>query len=579
MYYTHDMASPDENRETRESRAEKAKKLKREIEFLEIEMGICEVKEDEKKAETWKRSSADLKEKLLKSYSEGVDYSEIMKKVKEEIDEELRIGKEEEERKIKLELITSIENEKKLLEKIAELERNQRDLINKLRVKVSGERRNQNDRSCYICGRYGHYAKECKDNFKNKNSGIYLSRLEDFKEIKKRKKRLDERVERINLEPLTFKSLLINFPEVLGELGGKIEFCKIEKCSITTSPGKRVVKKGQIIPQALKVKTWEYLKDLEKRGIIRKSHSAWRNPIRALEKPDGSIRIVSNLMCLNDMVEKDPYELRNIREIVSSTQGSEWFSVVDLKEAFYHIEIEKKDKEKTAFEVDGRVFEWNSMVMGFKNSPQIMQRLMNRIFDDLRGNGVEIYMDDIIIHTKSINRHERLVKEVFRRLKENNLRVNKKKLQLCLKEVKLLGVSINGKEQLPSEIKKLEALEYERPKNVSELRRFLGLTGWFRQFIPNYAALTVSLTDALKIKNKKWWNWSEEMEEEFIKLKTTLKNCGKLLLPNYDKEFLLRTDASNNGMGAVLLQKDNSGEWRPIQWASKKFTPAEVKYE
>lgn len=170
------------------------------------------------------------------------------------------------------------------------------------------------------------------------------------------------------------------------------------------------------------------------RKIIRKSKSQWRNPIRAIMKPSGEVRIVSNLIALNDLVEKDPYNLENIRGVIRATQGSKHFTVIDLKEGFYHIEIEEEDKHKTAFEFDGQIYEWNSMVMGFKNSPQILQRVMNQILGDLKNKGFEVYMDDIIIHTKTHQEHNALLTEVLKRLKVNKMRINKEKIQLNKKK-------------------------------------------------------------------------------------------------------------------------------------------------
>ena len=158
--------------------------------------------------------------------------------------------------------------------------------------------------------------------------------------------------------------------------------------------------KGQMAPQALIKDTVEHLEKLEERGIIRKSSSTWRTPVRALRKLNGDIRLVSNFIALNDIVEKDEYRLANIREVVRVTQCAKFISVVDLKDGFYSIEIAEEDKFKTAFEFNGQVYKWNSMVMGYKNSPQILQRIMDNIFRDLRGKGVEIYIDDIVIYGK-----------------------------------------------------------------------------------------------------------------------------------------------------------------------------------
>lgn len=191
------------------------------------------------------------------------------------------------------------------------------------------------------------------------------------------------------------------FPRALGKGEGEIEYCTREKCEIKTKEGERTVRKGRIIPQALRGKTKKYLEILERRKIVRRSKSRWRNPIRAIEKPDGEVRIVGNLIGLNDLVEKDPYELPIMKQKIQATQGSKWFTVIDLKEGFYCIEIEEEDKHKTAFEVNGKVYEWNWMVMGFKNARQIVQRVMNGMLGDLLGNGVEVYMDDIVVHAKT----------------------------------------------------------------------------------------------------------------------------------------------------------------------------------
>lgn len=165
---------------------------------------------------------------------------------------------------------------------------------------------------------------------------------EDEHETRCRKIRKVEEIRRINegnddglLEELSRK-----YVRALGVDKEELKYCGIEKCGISTPVGKLIARKGQAIPQAILVKTMEYIKDLEDRKIIRKSDLVWRNPIRAIEKPDGKgIRLVSNLMGLNDLVEKDPYGLPNIRDIIRATQGSKYFTVLDIKKAFYNIEI------------------------------------------------------------------------------------------------------------------------------------------------------------------------------------------------------------------------------------------------
>lgn len=140
-------------------------------------------------------------------------------------------------------------------------------------------------------------------------------------------------------------------------------------------------------------------------------------------------------------------------------------------------------------------------------------------------------------------------------------------------------MSINGREQTPCEIKKNEALEYNRPTSIKELGRFLGLTGWFRSFIKDYGKLTVHLTEGLKgTRGRNKLVWNEKMEAELKGLKDSLRNMKELRVPDYKREFMLRTDGRDTGLGAVLVEEDENGEWVPSQWASKKLTPTERRY-
>lgn len=185
---------------------------------------------------------------------------------------------------------------------------------------------------------------------------------------------------------------------------------------------------------------------------------------------------------------------------------------------------------------------------GFKNSPQILQRVMNSILSEFRGNGVEVYMDYIVVHAKTIRDHDMKLNWVLER-------VNIGKLQLREKRVKLLGVTINGKVQEANEIKKSEALEYPSPRTITELRRFLGLTGCFREFINDYSTLMFELSECLKC-NKKELGWNENLEKKFTKAKDELKKIKELMIPDYNKEFVFKANASSSGMGSALWLKN-----------------------
>jgi Reverse transcriptase (RNA-dependent DNA polymerase) len=405
----------------------------------------------ERKPRTWK----ELRELLIKK---GIAEDEEREKREEE----------EKQYKMLMELIgKTVDREFEKLQLVIEKERK--------RDRQNGHYGNTNQK--YV--RKSQYKENCANKLKRKIKhdpnrafgGTDYQKREKENGIKRRR--------------LTLDALKKEFPSVIMEYAEneKIKFCKVEKCRIDTEEGKTVVKRGQRIPQSLKEKVRKYLDSLEAKGIIRKSTSQWRNPIRAMEKPNGDIRLVSNLMALNDLAIKDTYKIPEMRRIIEATAGSEHITVLDLKEGYYQIEIVEEHKHKTAFEFEDKVYEWNGMVMGYKNAPMVFQRIMNTVLSDYIGKGIEIYLDDIIIHANNIENHDYLVRKVFERLKENNLKVNMKKVQFAQREVKLLGVTVNGKEKIPIEIKRNEALEFPKPRCVSELRRFLGLAGWFREFI------------------------------------------------------------------------------------------------
>lgn len=201
---------------------------------------------------------------------------------------------------------------------------------------------------------------------------------------------------------------------------------------------------------------------------------------------------------------------------------------------------------------------------------------MERISNNMLNKCLAVYLDDIIIYSKEHEEHRRNVEKAIRILESNKFRVNKRKVQYCQNEVRILGMIINGKKKIALNEKKYAIQNIATPTPLKECRSFLGSIGWFRGFIQNFSEKTENLTN--RRKNQKKILWNDRMETEFTKTKMEIKTMENLNLPDFENLFVLRTDASNTGLGAVLYQKDSFGISKPIEWASKKLTPTESKY-
>ncbi|KRH93834.1 pol polyprotein [Pseudoloma neurophilia] len=329
-----------------------------EAEYLCFETKILEVERELTFCDGFRKSSKDLKLKKMEILNEKKSHQKMFA----EIIEYLTIEYERIRRK-------NIDKEKKELEaRLEELQREYR--YTRMIWSDLGPARRK--RACYNCGNVGHIAIFCRSDEGEGNCG-YQKDL--WQEKFKKKKYTEGQKGMFDLD-----DFIKSFPDVFMNLDRIVEFCPIDKCPIETETGVVIVKRGSVVPQAKEGKEEEYLKVLLDRKVMRKSTSQWRNPIRFIEQPNGGLRLVSNEMALDDAVKKDSYTIPTMREIYTTTQGCKWFTVIDLEEAYYYIENVESDKCKTAFEFKGQVYEWNGMVMGFKNSPMVMQRTMDRIF-------------------------------------------------------------------------------------------------------------------------------------------------------------------------------------------------------
>ena len=310
--------------------------------------------------------------------------------------------------------------------------------------------------------------------------------------------------------------------------------------------------------------------------IIEPSNSSWSSPIVMAKKADGTRRFCLDFRKLNQVTKKDAYPLPQMNGILDKLRSAKYISKIDLLKGFHQIPLENGSREKTAFTVPGRgLFQFKRMPFGLTNAPATFQRLLDKIIGPEMEPHAFAYLDDIIIVTKTFDEHLQWLSKVLNKIKVAGLEINRKKCEFCCSQVHYLGflVNENGLQTDPDKIDPI--LKYPVPRNIKDLRRFLGLASWYRRFIPNYATLATPLTKLLK--KTQSWIWHAEQQSAYEEIKLCLSDAPVLACPDFEIPFVLQTDASNTGLGAVLTQTVRDEE-HVISYASRTLSEAEIKY-
>lgn len=326
-------------------------------------------------------------------------------------------------------------------------------------------------------------------------------------------------------------------------------------------------------------RVWESIeKELEryeKLDVIEECTSEFASPLVPVKKSNGKIRVCLDSRKINSVTKKDAYPMRNMNEIFHRLQKAKYFSIIDLKDAYFQVPLKENSRNYTAFRTPKGLFRFKVVPFGLKNAPFTMSRLMNKAMGFDLEPYVFIYLDDIVIATETLEDHFRLLKEVAKRLAKAGLTISVQKSRFCRRQVKYLGYLLteNG---LAIDGSKLEPiLNYPRPKSIRDVRRLMGLIGFYQKFVNNYSHITTPITDLLK-KSKKF-KWTTEAEQALEQLKSVLTSSPVLANPRYDLPFVIETDASQLAVGAALLQDHPEGK-RIIAYYSKKLSSTQRKY-
>lgn len=314
---------------------------------------------------------------------------------------------------------------------------------------------------------------------------------------------------------------------------------------------------------------------LLKADVIEESYSPWAAPVVLVRKRDGTWRFCLDYRKLNSVTVKDSHPLPRVDDALDALSGSAWFSTIDLQHGYWQVELAKEDREKTAFTTGDGLYHFKVMPMGLTNAPATFQRLMEMVLRGLPWKTCLVYLDNVLIFSKTFNDHLQQLEEVFTRFKSCGLKLNPSKCSLAKREVQFLGhiVSKDGIKPDPRNVQSVQ--DWPVPRSPTEVRSFLGLCSYYRKFIKDFAQHAVPL-HKLTEKNARF-SWTAECNEAFTYLKHALSHPPIVSFPDFHQPFLLYTDASASAIGAVLAQEKGTQE-TVIAYASHVLTKAERKW-
>lgn len=319
------------------------------------------------------------------------------------------------------------------------------------------------------------------------------------------------------------------------------------------------------------------VKQLLKDDIIEPSTSSWSSPVVLIKKGEGKYRFCIDFRKLNAVTTISARPMPFMDSILRKLRNARYISTIDLSSAFNQVPIKPEHRHYTAFTVPNLgLFQYKTMPFGLSGAPATFQSLMDKIIGPDLEPFVFYYLDDIIIATDSFEQHTALLRVILSKLKASGLTINREKSHFCRDEVRYLGVLVNRDGYRPDPDKIAPIVQFPVPNTLKKLRSFLGAAGWYRKFIPNFATLAEPLV-SLTRKDVKF-TWTSAQQLAFDQLKAQMASAPILSRPEPgDDRFVIQTDASNTGLGAVLSQVVD-GEERILEFASRTMTPQERNY-
>jgi len=370
--------------------------------------------------------------------------------------------------------------------------------------------------------------------------------------------------------------LLADYPQLYATNRNSAGFTNLVKHRIDTGNNKPVRSRGYRMAPKEKSIINEEIDKLEAEGIIRKSHSEWSSNIVLVRKKDGTHRMCVDYRPLNNCTRKDVYPLPRVDDLLDALRGMKYFCLLDQSNAYHCVEIDEDDKPKTAFTSPKGLFEFNRLAFGLCNAPSTYQRLMDVLLSGLQWQICLTYLDDLLVYARNHTEMLERLRSVLSKLSDGGMKLRLEKCRFFQQKVNYLGhvISATGVQPDPSKIEAVQQIPI--PKTVKQLKSFLGLPAYYRKFIKDCSKICGPLTKLLKKDTK--FEWTGDQQAAFDKIKEALTTAPILAHPDFSKKFIIQTDASVEGIGAVLTQIGDDGAEHPIAFGSRKLKPYEKNY-
>lgn len=412
----------------------------------------------------------------------------------------------------------------------------------------------------------------------------HINKLENIKTLEDRIQFIYKKLKTshcLGMEIKSVEEFCRKYPYQFYVDGDNLGCTSVIKHHIKIIPGSKIINIKQYrIPQTHREILLKIVDDYEKQGIIEKCQSNYNSPAILVPKRDDDNgktdhRFVVDYRKLNEICQISNFPIPHIDDILDGLGGCKFFTTLDIKGAFHQIVLDETSRDFTAFTAGHFQYRWVRMPMGLSEAPLTWQRAINTILAEVIGKGVYIYLDDVIIYSKTIEEHNKTLYYVLETLKKHNLQMKISKCYFYAKKFDFLGFIIS-EAGISANPRKIDTIQnFPVPRNVKQVQSFLGILNYYRRFVRNFAKIAKPLTTLCKQDYP--FIWTDNTQKAFEELKTTLITDVVLKFPNFEEIFYVTTDASDVAIGAVLSQGDLPND-RPICFFSRTLNDCQKRY-